>query len=128
MKNNIVAIINQKGGVGKTTTSINLGYGLALLGRKVLLIDLDPQAHSSIVLTTEPNNCHGTMQDVLVNKINIRDVITRTGIVNLDLAPSNIHLDRAEQLLVPEMFRETHLSRAISGLDSRHCQHSFPEK
>ena len=117
MQKIIIAIINQKGGVGKTTTSINLGYGLALLGRKVLLIDLDPQAHSSIVLTTEPNNSLGTMRDVLVNKKNIRDVITKTSIANLDLAPSSVHLDRAEQLLVPEMFRETHLAKAISDLD-----------
>ena len=117
MEQNTVAIINQKGGVGKTTTSINLGHGLAMLGKKVLLIDLDPQAHSTVVLATDPNQCHGTIQDVLVNKKDLRNVITKTSIDNLDLAPSNIHLDRSEQLLVPEMFREMRLSKALSGLD-----------
>ena len=117
MGQNIVAIINQKGGVGKTTTSINLACGIAMLGRKVLLVDLDPQAHSTIVLGSSPATCSRTIQDVLLKGVAVRDIIASTDIDNLYLAPSSIHLDKAEQLLIPEMFRETRLSIALSGLD-----------
>ena len=117
MKSNIVAIINQKGGVGKTTTSINLGHGLAILGKRVLLIDLDPQAHSTIVLA--PNRVPFTMtiQDVLIDRRDIRHAVIRTSIDNFDLVPSHTHLDRAEHLLIPEMFRETRLSQALAEMD-----------
>lgn len=117
MGQHIVSIINQKGGVGKTTTSINLACGIAMQSRKVLLVDLDPQAHSTIVLGNGPDSCAVTIQDVLVNRKEISGVIIKTSVDNLDLAPSNIHLDKAEQLLIPEMFRETRLSKALSGLD-----------
>jgi len=88
-----------------------------MLGRKILLVDLDPQAHSTIVLGSSPDSSSVTVQDVLLKGVAFRDVIVSTGIDNLYLAPSSIHLDKAEQLLAPEMFRETWLSNALSGLD-----------
>jgi len=117
MKINIVAIINQKGGVGKTTTSINLGHSLAILGKRVLLIDLDPQAHSTVVLAPNQVPFTLTIQDVLIDRKDIRHAVIGTSIDNLDLVPSHIQLDRAEHLLIPEMFRETRLSQALTNMD-----------
>jgi len=112
----ITAIINQKGGVGKTTTSINLAAGLALKGFKVLLIDMDPQAHSTIGLGIEPGSYKFAVHDVLLNNKDIQDVILPTQIKNLSLLPSHIRLDRAEQQLAPEMFREGFLAKAIKKI------------
>lgn len=114
---NITAIINQKGGTGKTTTSINVACGLALEGMKVLLIDLDPQAHSTVGLGIEPGTYQGAIHHVLLKKKNIKEVILETKIDNLFLAPSHIRLDRAEQQLTPEMFKESRLHKAIRNLD-----------
>lgn len=113
---NITAIINQKGGVGKTTSSINLSAGLALKGFKVLLIDMDPQAHSSIGLGIEPGSYQYAIQDVLLRNKNIQDVILATQVKNLSIVPSHIRLDRAEQQLAPEMFREGFLAKAIKKI------------
>ena len=113
----IISVINQKGGVGKTTTSINLSAALAVKGHKVLLIDLDPQAHSTIGLGIDPGSYQTAMHDVLPRKVDIRETIIATGVANLFVAPSHIRLDRAEQQLSSELFRETFLSKAISGLD-----------
>ena len=111
------AVINQKGGTGKTTTSINISCGLALEGQRVLLIDLDPQSHSTIGLGFEPASYKYAIHDVLVNKTNIQETILKSKIKNLDLIPSHIRLDRAEQQLTPEMFKESRLHKAIRNLD-----------
>ncbi len=113
----ILAVINQKGGVGKTTTSINLAAGLARAGRQVLLIDLDPQAHSTIGLGIEPGSYQLAMHDVLLNQRAIREIILPTQVPRLFLAPSHIRLDKAEHQLTPELFREAILKRALRDLE-----------
>jgi len=117
MKQKIVAVINQKGGVGKTTTSINLASRLAMRNHRVLLIDLDPQAHSTIGLGIEPGDYQFAIHDILLNKIDVQETILKTSIDNLNLIPSHIRLDRTEQLLTPEMFKESRLQKAIAMLD-----------
>jgi len=117
MNKNIIAIINQKGGVGKTTTSINFSAGLARKGKKTLLIDLDPQAHSTIGLGIEPESFTASITDVLAKKKPIRETILPTKTENLFIVPSHIRLDKIEQQLAPELFRETFLKKAIDSLD-----------
>ena len=114
----IVAIINQKGGVGKTTTAINLSCGLAMQGKKTLLIDLDPQAHSTIGIGISPESYNIAINDVLLRKASIEGAILKTNVnTKLFLAPSRIQLDLAEQRLVPELFRETFLLKSLKDLE-----------
>jgi chromosome partitioning protein len=117
MNNNIIAIINQKGGVGKTTTSINFAAGLARRDKKTLLVDLDPQGHSTVGLGIEPESFTASISDVLSRKKPIQDAILELPTKNLFIVPSHIRLDKIEQQLAPELFRETFLKKAIANLD-----------
>ena len=101
-----IAVINQKGGSGKTTTVVNVGYYLAEMGKNVLLIDLDPQAHTTIHLGFEPPQIKKSLYDLLVNQTPLSDVLTHTSYKNLDLLPSKIDLASAEIELVNEVGRE----------------------
>jgi chromosome partitioning protein len=112
-----VAVVNQKGGVGKTTTSINLSSGLALAGKRVLLVDMDPQAHSTIGLGLEPGSYEKALDDVFAQKASLGETILETQVKNLFIAPSRIHLDRTEQELSTALFRESLLAKAISDLN-----------
>ena len=102
-----IAFINQKGGVGKTTSTANVGAYLALFGKKVLLIDLDPQANLSIHLGINVHNSDLSIYQIISGKRNPYEVLVKTAIKDLDLIPSNIDLASAEIELVNTVGRET---------------------
>lgn len=116
----VLAIINQKGGVGKSTTAINLAAALGELGKQVLLIDLDPQGNSSSGLGIEKSQVEHCIYDVLLNDVPIEQVIIPDVCVNLDLAPATINLAGAEVELVSEMARENRLKDAVGGLRGKY--------
>ncbi|MCK9928587.1 AAA family ATPase [Frankia sp. Mgl5] len=111
----VVAMCNQKGGVGKTTSTINLGAALAEYGRRVLLVDFDPQGALSVGLGINPMQFDVTVHDLLLGgDADIQDTIVETQVENLDLLPSNIDLSAAEVLLVTEVGREHSLARTLA--------------
>ena len=114
----IVAIINQKGGVGKTTTAVNLAAGLARAGHATLLIDLDPQAHATVGLGLDPEQfTERTIGDVLLSEsASIQSVVTDTYLPGLKVAPASIALSKADSLLHARHFREQRLQRALEDL------------
>ncbi len=117
----VVALCNQKGGVGKTTTTINLGAALAEYGRRVLLVDFDPQGALSVGLGFQPNTLDRTVYDALLDKdVVAADVVLETKVPGLDLLPSNIDLSGAELHLVNEVAREQTLARALRPLLPRY--------
>lgn len=116
----VMAIINQKGGVGKSTTAINLSAALGELGKQVLLVDLDPQGNSSSGLGIEKSQVHNCVYDMLLNDVPIEDVIIPDVSEGLDLVPATINLAGAEVELVSEMARENRLKDAVGNLRGKY--------
>lgn len=112
----IIAVINQKGGVGKTTTAINLGVYLAKMGRSVLLVDLDPQGNATSGLSLDKQSLDSTMYDVLFSRADPPSTMRPTNTTGLTILPANAQLAAAEVDLATEPARETKLKSALQNL------------
>ena len=116
MKTRIISLTNNKGGVGKTTSCLNIGTGLALAGRRVLLIDLDPQASLTISLGINPNNyLESSIVQVLLKQKEVKDCILKVK-ENVYLIPSNNLLNDAELIISAKPYKETILKKALEPI------------
>ncbi|MEW6663455.1 MAG: ParA family protein [Bacillota bacterium] len=116
----VIAIANQKGGVAKTTTAVNLSSCLAMAAKKVLLIDLDPQGNASSGLGLNRLNTPNCVYDVIINGLPMSSVVRRTEVENLDLVPATMQLAGAEVELVPVAGREQRLKKALENIRLRY--------
>ncbi len=117
----ILAIANQKGGVGKTTTAFNLSSALALIGKNTLLVDIDPQAHSTISLINNSSQYDKSIYDVLVDsEVKIRDIIVKTSVPGLEIAISKIAMAKLEPVLLGEIDGHFRLRDVIVPIKKRY--------
>ncbi len=112
----VIAIVNQKGGVGKSTTAVNLGASLALLGRRVLVVDIDPQGNTTTGVGVDKRAVQRDVYNVLLERVAIADVVRPTEVENLAIAPATLNLAGAEVELVSALQRENRLKSALSPI------------
>ncbi|EPZ46339.1 MULTISPECIES: ParA family protein [Alicyclobacillus] len=116
----VIAIANQKGGVGKTTTAVNLGACLATLNKRVLLIDIDPQGNTTSGVGINKADVKYCVYDVIINDVSMSEAVMPSGLENLSLLPATIQLAGAEIELVPTILREVRLRRAVQTMRSQY--------
>ena len=116
----IIAVANQKGGVGKTTTSVNLSAALAAMGKRLLLIDLDPQGNATVSVGIDKAAADATVLDLLVDQIPLKQAVTHLPQLALDCIPANCDLIAAEVALLSMDAREQQLKKALSACDSHY--------
>lgn len=116
----IIAIANQKGGVGKTTTSVNLGAGMATLGKRVLLVDIDPQGNTTSGVGVNKADVANCIYDILINEVNPLETILETQNEGLHIIPATIQLAGAEIELVSTISRELKLKKALNAVKNNY--------
>ena len=116
----VIAVVNQKGGVGKSTTAVNLGAYLATSGKNVLLVDIDPQGNATSGVGVEKGEVEKCMYSVLVEQVPMEEIVLPTAVTNYFVAPATIALAGAEIELVPALSREYRLKRALEPLVGRY--------
>lgn len=116
----VISMVNQKGGVGKTTTAINIGASLAYLDKKVLIIDLDPQGNTSIGVGIDRADVSKCTYNLLIEEINANDIILKSKVPNLDIIPATINLAGADIELVNELSRESRLKKSLETLSDEY--------
>ena len=117
---NVISVANQKGGVGKTTTTINLAASIADRGYRVLIVDIDPQGNATSGLGIEKSEIDQDIYNVLIDEIPIQDTIHHTSIAKLDMVPATINLSGAETELISMMARETRLKSALDAISDQY--------
>ena len=117
---NVISVANQKGGVGKTTTTINLAASIADRGYRVLIVDIDPQGNATSGLGIEKSEIDQDIYNVLIDEIPIQDTLHHTSIAKLDMVPATINLSGAETELISMMARETRLKSALDAISDQY--------